>query len=452
MKTVSLHRRWRGWRGTRVWLRSPSRAAALLRSEQNGAGAREAGLLAWLVLMYERDEPEAERLARAALERSGEQRYAIATLATLMLRRGDHDAAIELLEQTRERYPEIVWYDLTLADALVEAGRVAEAERLLEQSARKPSLRRHALKRLSGLALERGDRESARKLFEQLVALAPDHLVYASDYVTVGRLQLEAGDRETARRTWHEGAEYYPRNSDLRELLSEHFDEHPTSEPRIKPVSEEAVGAQRIPVRTPFISPRTGVAEVIDAATATRRRPGDVLAVAESAVAAGQGRILPLELVEAGPLARFLSGFVGSAGPLHSPEGMQGAIMEAGRPRVVLGTAAAAVGRLLGRRGWFYRVAGPATAMIDDVAACTPPHDHHVIFGPGSPGVAEGLAAGIGWPVAIVDANHQTGAWVVDASAGVDRDWLARALADNPAGNEDEQTPVVLVRPLNPGG
>ncbi len=54
--------------------------------------------------------------------------------------------------------------------------------------------------------------------------------------------------------------------------------------------------------------------------------------------------------------------------------------------------------------------------------------------------------------MAIVDANHQTGAWVVDASAGVDRDWLARALADNPAGNEDEQTPVVLVRPLNPGG
>jgi tetratricopeptide (TPR) repeat protein len=449
MKSVSPYRRWRGWRARRVWLRSPSRAAALLRSEQQSGGAREAGLLAWLVLMYERDDAEAEQLARAALERPGEQRYAIATLATLMLRRGDHDGAIELLEQTRERYPEIVWYDLTLADALAEGGRTAEAERLLEQSARRPSLRRHALKRLSGLALERGDREAARELFEQLVALAPDYLVYASDHVTVGRLQLEDGDRETARETWREGARIYPRNGELRELLSEHFGERPASEPRIKPVSEEAVGAQRIPVRTPFISPRTGVVDVIDSATADLREPGDVLAVAESAVAAGQGRILPLELVDPGPLARFLSGFVGSAGPLHSPEGMHGAIMEAGRPRVVLATVAAAIGRLLKRRGWFYRVAGPATAMIDDVAACTPPHDHHLIFGPGAPGVAEGLAAGIGWPVAIVDANHQTGAWVVDASKGIDRDWLARALADNPAGNEDEQTPVVLVRPLN---
>jgi hypothetical protein len=48
--------------------------------------------------------------------------------------------------------------------------------------------------------------------------------------------------------------------------------------------------------------------------------------------------------------------------------------------------------------------------------------------------------------VAVVDANHLTGAWVLAASPGVEREWLAAALADNPAGNEDEQTPVVVVR------
>ena len=431
-----------------MWLRDPSRAAAVLRSELENTDAREAGLLAWLVLMYERDDAEAGRIASSALERPGDTRFAVATQAVLLTREGDHDAAIELLRKARALHPEIDWYDLSLADALVEADRSEEAERLLEGSVEKPPLRRHALKRLAGLALERGDSDTARHRFEQLVALAPDYLVYASDHVTVGRLQLEAGDRATARETWLEGARIYPRNSELRRLLSDHFDERPAAEPRIKPVSEEAVGARRIPVRTRIISPRTGVAEVVDSATAELREPGDVLAVAESAVAAGQGRILPLELVDPGRLARFLSGFVGAAGPLHSPQGMQGAIMEIGRPRVVLAAFAAGVGRLFGRRGWFYRVAGPAAALIDDVAGSTPPHDHHLIFGPGSPGVAEGLAAGIGWPIAIVDANHQTGAWVVDASRGVDRDWLARALADNPAGNEDEQTPVVLVRPL----
>jgi len=112
-----------------------------------------------------------------------------------------------------------------------------------------------------------------------------------------------------------------------------------------------------------------------------------------------------------------------------------------------LAAAAGGTGKAVGRPGWFYRVAGPRTAMIDDVAGCLPPHDHHVIFGPADPDRLSGdLAAELGCPVAVVDANHRTGAWVVGASAGVDRSWLAQALADNPAGNEDEQTPVVLVR------
>jgi hypothetical protein len=50
--------------------------------------------------------------------------------------------------------------------------------------------------------------------------------------------------------------------------------------------------------------------------------------------------------------------------------------------------------------------------------------------------------------VAIVDANPQSGAWVVGASPGVDATWVEAALSDNPAGNEDERTPIVILRPL----
>jgi hypothetical protein len=184
-------------------------------------------------------------------------------------------------------------------------------------------------------------------------------------------------------------------------------------------------------------------------ATAELRRPGDVVAIGESPAAAGQGRIVPLELIRPGPLARLLSRFVGAIGPLHSPEGMQGAIMEAGRARVIAGALAAVLGKLVGRRGWFYVVAGPPTAMIDDVAAAMPPHDHHVVFGPRAPeALATELAEQLGCGVAIVDANHLTGAWVVGASPGVDTEWVEAALSDNPAGNEDERTPIVMLRPL----
>ena len=126
---------------------------------------------------------------------------------------------------------------------------------------------------------------------------------------------------------------------------------------------------------------------------------------------------------------------------------MQGAIMEAGRPRIVAGTVAAIVTKPFGRRGWFYRVAGQGTALIDDVAAALPPNDHHMVFGPRDPdGLAAELAVRLRCGAAIVDANHLSGAWVVAASEGVDRRWLEAALNDNPAGNQDERTPVVIVR------
>jgi tetratricopeptide (TPR) repeat protein len=439
------------WRAKRVWLRDPARAVRLLDGVGSARLDGEAlGVRAWLALTVERDDAGAERAARAALERGGDTRFASAALAEVLLRRGEHDAALDVLRAARDRRPDVPWYEITLADALVDARRGNEAEAVLERATDHPELRRHALKRLSRMALEHGDRPRARRWYEELVALSPNYLVYASDYARLAELQLEAGDDAAAHETLAAGARIYPRNAALRALRAERFgEEAPLSQPARAPVSEERVGAHRIPVRTELITARTGLAPVLERATAELRRPGDVIAVGESPSAAGQGRIVPLELVQAGPLARLLSRFVGSIGPLHSPEGMQGAIMEAGRARVIAAAAASVLGKLLRRPGWFYRVAGPGAAMIDDVAAAMPPHDHHVVFGPRAPAeLARGLADELGCGVAIVDANHLSGAWVVGASPGVDAGWVEAALSDNPAGNEDERTPIVILRPL----
>lgn len=444
----------RRWRAQRVWLRDPARALRLLGPDAaaDDAGDPEAlSLYAWLALTYRRDEAEAERAARLALRSARDGRFASAALAAVLLNRAAYDEALEVLRDAQRRHPGVPWYVLSISDALVEAGRSEEAGPLLEQAAASgPPLRRHALKRLSRSALARGDRDGARRWFGELLELAPDYLVYASDYVTAGRLALDAGDRSEAEAIWLRGAGIYPRNDELRELLALEFgDPGPRRDPNVEAVSEEAVGARRIPVRTPFITARTGLVGLVDQATAPLREPGDVLVLAESAAAAGQGRIVPLELVEAEPMAGLLSRFVGKIGPLHSAQGMEGAIMEAGRPRVAAAAVAGAAGKLAGRRGWFYRVAGEPTAMIDDVAAAMPPHDHHILFGPRDPdGLARQLRDAVGCEAAIVDANHLTGAWVVGATPGVDRAWLTAALADNPAGNEDEGTPVVLVRRL----
>jgi tetratricopeptide (TPR) repeat protein len=436
-----------------MWLRDPTRALAWLRPgvDREGANPEALSLAAWLALTSERDAEAAEHYARAALaDQTADTRFATAALAEVLQRRGDNRGAVGVLRQARDTMPEIKWYALSLADALESAGEIDEAERLLEEATADAELRRHAIKRLSRLALKRGDHNRALHWYSELVGLAPDYLVYSSDYATLGRLQFEAGDRDGARATWERGAKTFPRNGQLRKLRAEHFGEQePPAMPRIKPVSENEIGARRIPVRTPMINARTGLLPLLDEASRALRRPGDVVTLAESAAAAGQGRLIPLELITPGPMARRFSRYVGKIGPLHSPEGMQGAILEAGRPRVLLGAIASVVGKALGRSGWFYRVAGPGTAMIDDVAAALPPHDHHVIFGPAKPDrLADELSEALDSSVAIVDANHLTGAWVVGASAGVDRKWVEAALADNPAGNEDEQTPVVLIRPL----
>lgn len=435
-----------------IWLRKPERALELLEARRRTGKLDGPGLalLSWLTLTHERDDKEAAVIAREALRLPGDTRFAVAALNEVLLGRDEHGEAVALLEAACCWFPTAFWYQLTLADTLVEARQDQRAVSVLEEATEHPRLRRHALKRLAQIAMRHDDRRQARQHLERLVALAPDYLVYASDFVLLGDLQLADGDHAAARASWHRGAELYPRNPQLRMLLSEHFDEDgPDVPPIVDFVDEGVVGAHRIPVRTPMITLRSGILEVIEPATAGLRRPGDVLALAESAVAAGQGRMLPLELVTPGPLARGLCRFVGKMGPLSSPEGMQGAVMEVGRARVLLGAVAGAAGRLFGRRGWFFRVAGQPTALIDDVAACMPPHDHHVIFGPGRPGaLAEELASVLDCGVAIVDANHRSGAMVIGASAGVDWAWVERALADNPAGNADEQTPVVIIRPV----
>ena len=58
----------------------------------------------------------------------------------------------------------------------------------------------------------------------------------------------------------------------------------------------------------------------------------------------------------------------------------------------------------------------------------------------------ERMAAAAGCGVAVVDVNDLRRVKILAASEGVDRAKLTEALLPNPAGNGEEQTPVVVVR------
>ena len=102
---------------------------------------------------------------------------------------------------------------------------------------------------------------------------------------------------------------------------------------------------------------------------------------------------------------------------LGSAETMQLAIDEVGAPRILLAAAASAVTRPFGVHGVFYRVAGPQAKAIDGPTSYTiPPYNQAATLGPRDPdGAARTIAAAMGAPVAIIDAND-AGCAVLGAS------------------------------------
>jgi len=207
----------------------------------------------------------------------------------------------------------------------------------------------------------------------------------------------------------------------------------------------------RHPVRTHLVT------AVDDAASVVTRYVGGPLgddvrlvAVSERMVAITQGRSYPIRDIRPGRLARLLERFVTRPGygiGLGSAETMELAIREVGAPRILLAAGASALTRPFGVHGVFYRVAGPQAKAIDGPTAYTiPPYNQAATLGPKDPhGSARAIAAAVGAPVAIIDAND-AGCAVLGASPGVDRRFVERLFADNPLGQAREQTPICLVR------
>jgi hypothetical protein len=220
-----------------------------------------------------------------------------------------------------------------------------------------------------------------------------------------------------------------------------------TTEARTRP---SATGLRSIPLKTPLLVPGDDIVAVARAAldaAGLNADPSDVLAISESPLAITQGRLVDIDDISPGRAARVFCRLFGSHGSLGDPYGMQLAIDEAGVLRIALAVVAGMAGRLVGRRGDFYRLAGRQVAWIDAVAGTMGPYSQSIVLGPSDPeGVARRVADALGCGAAVVDANDLGNVEIMGASAGVDVEGLTAVMRTNPQGNDDEQTPLVLVR------
>ena len=212
----------------------------------------------------------------------------------------------------------------------------------------------------------------------------------------------------------------------------------------------------RLCMKTPLVSYGVNLEGFIQEYAEPFLQPGDILIITEKIVAITQGRAMPVEKIRPSLLARFLSRFVTRTSygiGLAIPETMECALQECGRMRILVAAGIGAVGRLLGKRGWFYQVAGIQASGIDGPCDCTiPPYNHWVVL---SPQNASEVAIGIrnslqvdGVEVAVIDFNDIGGEIIGWSDDRLDLRLLKEILADNPLGQGNDQTPIGVVRML----
>lgn len=210
---------------------------------------------------------------------------------------------------------------------------------------------------------------------------------------------------------------------------------------------------QRIPLKTKLITSEDSITEVAKTYAKEHLQKGDILFISEKAVACSQGRAIPMSEIKPRLLARILVKFVYKSPHgigLGIPETMEMALRECGTPRILFAAACSAVGKLLRRRGWFYKIAGYKARSIDGPTPNTiPPYNTHVVLGPERPdATAKEIATAVGAPCLIVDINDIDGVILGASTQTLNCDLYRQILSDNPLGQDCQQTPMGIIRPI----
>ena len=213
---------------------------------------------------------------------------------------------------------------------------------------------------------------------------------------------------------------------------------------------------ERLPIKTHLITNEDDIIDVAEKyGSPVLAKSGDVLFISEKIVACSQGRAIPLKDIKPRPLAYKLSNYVTKTPHgigLGMPETMECALQEVGVLRILFAAAISVIGKkIFKKKGWFYNVAGYRARSIDGPCHNTiPPYNQYVVLGPLKPEkVAQQIKERIGYDVCIVDINDLEGQILGASSKNLDKDLYARILKDNPLGQDDQQTPMGIIRKVD---
>lgn len=216
-------------------------------------------------------------------------------------------------------------------------------------------------------------------------------------------------------------------------------------------IEVEGVAYDRYPIKTKVVVEGDSIPEVAAEFAAPFMEEGDILFISEKCVACSQKRAIPLVDIHPRPLAKFLCKFVYKSPygiGLRIPETMEMALRECGTIKILWAAFISAMGKMVGKRGLFYDVAGPKARSIDGPTPYTlPPYNKCVVLGPKDPdGVAKETAEKIGHKVCVIDVNDIDGQILGVSDPSMDKELLVKILKDNPLGQSAQQTPMGIIR------
>ncbi|MEO1399961.1 MAG: F420-0:Gamma-glutamyl ligase [Cyanobacteria bacterium J06635_1] len=211
----------------------------------------------------------------------------------------------------------------------------------------------------------------------------------------------------------------------------------------------ETAVADVLPVPTHLLTHLDSPLEVVKRYVSPHSKPEDIVTIGETPLAIMQGRWRHPSDIKPGWLARRICYFFMPTSSLATACGMQTLVDISGPWRVLYAFIVGAIAKkLLGKPGMFYELAGEQARLIDDITGTLPPYDQFIVLGPEKVDeLVQQIYQETGLKAAIVDVNDLKAVKILAATANTDLDLVNQALIDNPAGNADEQTPVVLIRP-----
>lgn len=212
----------------------------------------------------------------------------------------------------------------------------------------------------------------------------------------------------------------------------------------------------RYAIQTHFVQVGESQTDLVEKYVRPLYQEGDMLSFGAKVMCMCVKSVKTRDEVKPGWWANHLWRFAGinhTGVGMHEPYKLQLVIDMCGLPRVLLAAGLSAITKLFGVHGVFYRVCGKGVGGIDGFYTRSSFELYHemALINPDNPvELCNQLARETGIPVVLMDANDlQRDQLGKSDGFPLTDEQIQDAMADNPSGQGDELTPLILIRPVH---